>query len=285
MGQADLGDNGHRLLLAPLWLLGSLLFWIGTPWFLLHKKVGLRALFPGALLGAVVLGGAAAFAPLFLPATLVANGKTFGSFGVALTLVGWMFILLVLSLVCAVFGPVWREWRALERERPPRRRPPPTPPDAGFTPSGRWWRARLRCNRGSGRPHRSSHPPKRRTIMCRWLAYSGKPVRIEELLYRPQHSLVVQSLSSTMGAEPTNGDGFGIGWYGVGDEPGGLPQHRAGLERPQPARALAAHRVAPRLLARPGLDREPRAADELPPVPVQELAVHAQRRDPGLRRR
>jgi glutamine amidotransferase len=23
-----------------------------------------------------------------------------------------------------------------------------------------------------------------------------------------------------MGAEPTNGDGFGIGWYGVGDEPG-----------------------------------------------------------------
>ena len=56
--------------------------------------------------------------------------------------------------------------------------------------------------------------------MCRWLAYSGKSVRIEELLYRPRHSLIVQSLSSTMGAEPTNGDGFGIGWYGVGDEPG-----------------------------------------------------------------
>jgi predicted glutamine amidotransferase len=56
--------------------------------------------------------------------------------------------------------------------------------------------------------------------MCRWLAYSGKTVRIEELLYRPRHSLIVQSLSSTMGAEPTNGDGFGIGWYGVGDEPG-----------------------------------------------------------------
>jgi glutamine amidotransferase len=56
--------------------------------------------------------------------------------------------------------------------------------------------------------------------MCRWLAYSGKSVRIEELLYRPHHSLIVQSLSSTMGAEPTNGDGFGIGWYGVGDEPG-----------------------------------------------------------------
>jgi glutamine amidotransferase len=56
--------------------------------------------------------------------------------------------------------------------------------------------------------------------MCRWLAYSGKPVLIEDLLYRPKHSLIAQSLHSTMGAEPTNGDGFGIGWYGVGDEPG-----------------------------------------------------------------
>jgi glutamine amidotransferase len=56
--------------------------------------------------------------------------------------------------------------------------------------------------------------------MCRWVAYSGNPVLIEELLYRPHHSLIVQSLASTMGAEPTNGDGFGIGWYGVGDEAG-----------------------------------------------------------------
>ena len=56
--------------------------------------------------------------------------------------------------------------------------------------------------------------------MCRWLAYSGTPVLIEELLYRPHHSLIDQSLHSTMGAETTNGDGFGIGWYGIGDEPG-----------------------------------------------------------------
>jgi uncharacterized BrkB/YihY/UPF0761 family membrane protein len=117
LGQSELGDTGHRLLLAPLWLLGSLLFWIGTPWFLLHKKVGVRALFPGALLAAIVLGGAAAVSPLFLAATVVANGKTFGSFGVVLTLIGWLFILMTLSLVCAVFAPVWREWRASERER------------------------------------------------------------------------------------------------------------------------------------------------------------------------
>jgi predicted glutamine amidotransferase len=56
--------------------------------------------------------------------------------------------------------------------------------------------------------------------MCRWLAYSGHPVLIEDLLYKPEHSLIDQSLHSTMGATTTNGDGFGIGWYGVGEEPG-----------------------------------------------------------------
>src|SRR5947207_11101467 len=51
--------------------------------------------------------------------------------------------------------------------------------------------------------------------MCRWLAYSGSPVLLEELLYGPKHSLIVQSLHSQLGAEETNGDGFGIGWYGT----------------------------------------------------------------------
>ncbi len=56
--------------------------------------------------------------------------------------------------------------------------------------------------------------------MCRWLAYSGSPVLIDELLYKPKHSLIDQSLHSKLGAETTNGDGFGIGWYGVGETPG-----------------------------------------------------------------
>src|ERR1700759_4255167 len=52
--------------------------------------------------------------------------------------------------------------------------------------------------------------------MCRWLAYSGSPIRLEKALYSPAHSLIDQSLHSTLGAEATNGDGFGIGWdYGA----------------------------------------------------------------------
>jgi len=55
--------------------------------------------------------------------------------------------------------------------------------------------------------------------MCRWLAYSGSPVLLQELLYGPKNSLIVQSLHSRLGAEETNGDGFGVGWYGAQETP------------------------------------------------------------------
>jgi predicted glutamine amidotransferase len=51
------------------------------------------------------------------------------------------------------------------------------------------------------------------------MVYSGDPILAEELLFRPVHSLIDQSLHSRMGATTTNGDGFGIGWYGEGAEP------------------------------------------------------------------
>jgi predicted glutamine amidotransferase len=56
--------------------------------------------------------------------------------------------------------------------------------------------------------------------MCRWLAYSGSPIPLSEALYSPAHSLIEQSLHSQLGAETTNGDGFGVGWYGPFPTPG-----------------------------------------------------------------
>ena len=53
--------------------------------------------------------------------------------------------------------------------------------------------------------------------MCRWNAYVGQPLVIGELLYRTKHGLIDQSLHARMGAETTNGDGFGVGWYGARD--------------------------------------------------------------------
>lgn len=56
--------------------------------------------------------------------------------------------------------------------------------------------------------------------MCRWLAYSGPPLRLSELLMRPDHSLLDQSRHARQNIETTNGDGFGVGWYGDNETPG-----------------------------------------------------------------
>jgi len=56
--------------------------------------------------------------------------------------------------------------------------------------------------------------------MCRWLAYSGSPIPLDELLYKTRYSLIDQSRHSRLGVETTNGDGVGVGWYGPdGDAP------------------------------------------------------------------
>ena len=55
--------------------------------------------------------------------------------------------------------------------------------------------------------------------MCRWLAYSGTPIKLEELLVKRDRSLIDQSLHARLGATTTNGDGFGVGWYGDDETP------------------------------------------------------------------
>ena len=55
--------------------------------------------------------------------------------------------------------------------------------------------------------------------MCRWMAYLGDPIRADELLFRPVHSIIDQSLHAQLTGYTTNGDGFGIGWYADGPRP------------------------------------------------------------------
>ena len=56
--------------------------------------------------------------------------------------------------------------------------------------------------------------------MCRWAAYRGDPIYLEELVSSPAHSLIEQSHCATRAKTATNGDGFGIAWYGDRPEPG-----------------------------------------------------------------
>jgi glutamine amidotransferase len=55
------------------------------------------------------------------------------------------------------------------------------------------------------------------------MAYTGAPILLEDFLFKPKHSLIDQSMSSHSAETPTNGDGFGVGWYGL--------QGKAGLFR------------------------------------------------------
>ena len=56
--------------------------------------------------------------------------------------------------------------------------------------------------------------------MCRFLAYTGKPVFLDTLLIEPASSLVSQSLAAREAKTQVNGDGCGVGWYGPRPEPG-----------------------------------------------------------------
>jgi glutamine amidotransferase len=85
--------------------------------------------------------------------------------------------------------------------------------------------------------------------MCRWLAYSGSPVRLEELLYKPKNSLVVQSKHSQLGAETTNGDGFGVGWYGPALKTPGLFRSTEPAWNDRNLRELSAHAASGRVFA------------------------------------
>lgn len=56
--------------------------------------------------------------------------------------------------------------------------------------------------------------------MCRWAAYTGEAIFLEDIVSRPGHSLIHQSHCATQCHTAINADGFGIAWYGDRPEPG-----------------------------------------------------------------
>jgi predicted glutamine amidotransferase len=56
--------------------------------------------------------------------------------------------------------------------------------------------------------------------MCRWLGYIGSAIYLDSLIFEPKYSLIQQSLAARKSNTVTQGDGFGVGWYGNHLEPG-----------------------------------------------------------------
>lgn len=49
--------------------------------------------------------------------------------------------------------------------------------------------------------------------MCRWVAYAGPEIYLEDILFNQDHSIAQQSLAARESVWTTNGDGFGVAWY------------------------------------------------------------------------
>jgi predicted glutamine amidotransferase len=84
--------------------------------------------------------------------------------------------------------------------------------------------------------------------VCRWMAYSGQALRVEELLYKTKHSLIEQSRHAKLGVETFNGDGFGLGWYGDRFGPG-VYRSLMPAWGDHNLHSLAAHVISPLFLA------------------------------------
>jgi predicted glutamine amidotransferase len=111
--------------------------------------------------------------------------------------------------------------------------------------------------------------------MCRWAAYTGAPIFLEEIVSRPGHSLIHQSHCATQCHTAINADGFGIAWYGAKPEPGLFRDVLPAWSDPN-LKSLTAQ-VQSHLF----LDRYGHQPQQLPPVHARALELHAQR--PGRR--
>lgn len=56
--------------------------------------------------------------------------------------------------------------------------------------------------------------------MCRWAAWIGQSIFLEDVVSRPGHSLIVQAREATKCKTAINADGFGLAWYDGREEPG-----------------------------------------------------------------
>jgi predicted glutamine amidotransferase len=108
--------------------------------------------------------------------------------------------------------------------------------------------------------------------MCRWIAYRGETIPLEHYVTAPAHSLIEQSIRALESTAATNGDGFGLGWYGTGDGPG-LYRSLSPAWGDDNLRELAAHIESPLFVA------HVRAAIG---SPVQESNCHPFRRGDWL---
>ena len=111
--------------------------------------------------------------------------------------------------------------------------------------------------------------------MCRWVAYAGPEIYLEDLIFHQEHSIVQQSLAATQSSWVTNGDGFGVAWYTKRTTPG-LFKDILPAWNDSNLRSLAAH-IQTRLIFRPCPCHHRNSCEQkqLPSIYLAKLDIHA----------
>ena len=99
--------------------------WLWMEWMLPHGKAPLRALVPGAILVAVGIQAVHLTTALFIGAKVARASATYGSLGVAFTVLAWLYILSRIIVASAMLNAARWERRV---QRPPHPTGTATPP-------------------------------------------------------------------------------------------------------------------------------------------------------------
>jgi membrane protein len=89
----------------PLWVAAFLVYFVWVPRLLLHNRVSVRDVLPGALLTVAGLGFMRLLSSFLLTRWLVWYSKYYGGFGVAMALFFWLMIAATILVVAAALSP------------------------------------------------------------------------------------------------------------------------------------------------------------------------------------
>jgi membrane protein len=99
--------------LTPFWIAVVVGYLVWLPRLLLHNRVSVRDVLPGALLATAALVGMRIISSFLLVRWLVWYSKYYGSFGVVMALFFWLLIAMTILVVAAALSPAVAEHRNL----------------------------------------------------------------------------------------------------------------------------------------------------------------------------
>ena len=99
--------------------------WLWMEWMLPHGEAPLRALIPGAILVAVGIQAVHLATVLFIGAKVARASATYGSLGVAFTVLAWLYILSRIIVASAMLNAARWERRAQRLPHPTGTATPP----------------------------------------------------------------------------------------------------------------------------------------------------------------